>query len=588
MLEYSKLSFDIRLDPRVSRMGVAPGYPEMEWCGESAATPVVWKDSGERGAIRVWPKGREGVMNDKNEKAAGGNGSLKEQYRLVVENATDVIVVAREGRLVFANRAAVRFTGRPPEDLIGMEFLQVVHPEDREKVLAIHRDRVAGRPVPERYDLRVANAEGEPRCGELRGRTIEWEGKPAVLAFIRDVTEQKEAEKRRTELEDQLRQAQKMEAIGQLAGGVAHDFNNTLAGIIIFTELLHRNMDEKDPGREDVTQIREAARRAQGLTRKLLAFGRRQILEMHTLDLNAVFTDLRDMMKRTLPESIEISWATWDRPLLFEGDKGQVEQVLLNLAVNARDAMPDGGQLWIETAPEWIDEDFVARNAGFGIGHHVRLSVIDDGKGMDEKTRERIFDPFFTTKQAGEGTGLGLSTVYGIVKQHGGEIVVSSARGKGSRFDIYFPATKGRASVPRMRDDESALPTGDETILVVEDNPLVRLSTCKVLRRFGYKVLDAASGPEALELIDGEAKGERIDLLLTDVVMPVMNGREVHEAFLRRRLDIRVLFMSGYTGNIIAKHGVLERGTHFIEKPFSIAELAHKVREAIEEPAQEG
>ncbi|MCL4234813.1 MAG: response regulator, partial [Deltaproteobacteria bacterium] len=385
------------------------------------------------------------------------------------------------------------------------------------------------------------------------------------------------AEKERMRLEEQLRAAAKMEAIGRLAGGVAHDFNNILTSIRGYAELLLRSVREEDPMAEDLQEITKAADRAASLTQQLLAFSRKQIIEPRVIDLNDVIENSARMLKRMIGEDVDLIWVPDAHLTPVRVDPVQMEQVLINLAVNARDAMPDGGRLTIATANAAVDRDYASRNADASPGMYVMMSVRDTGHGMSDEVRERIFEPFFTTKEQGKGTGLGLATVYGIARQNGGFITVDSQPGAGSDFRFYLPAASEPAHAPKSPESPTAA-GGAEAILVVEDEDAVRRLAKRVLERNGYRVIEAASGDEALAVGDDVA----IDLVLTDVVMPHMNGRQLVEKLLARRPGLRVVFMSGYTEDAIARHGVLEDGTAFLQKPFTAADLARKIREALD------
>jgi len=403
--------------------------------------------------------------------------------------------------------------------------------------------------------------------------------------MLRDITARKEAEDALRQTEDKLRQSQKLESIGQLAGGIAHDFNNLLTAINGYSELLLKQLDDVS-ALSKVQEIKKAGERAALLTYQLLAFSRKQVLQPVVLDINTVVSEMKNILARLIEENIQIV-AVLDQSLgNVKVDPGQLSQVILNLTVNARDAMPKGGRLTIETANVDIDEQMADRYVSVEPGRYVMLAVSDIGIGMNEETKARVFEPFFTTKEAGKGSGLGLSTVYGIIKQSGGSIWVYSEVGQGTIFKIYLPRVEKEK--PPTEDSEARvgkLPRGTETILVVEDEEAVRTLIQDILESCGYTVLAAANGEEAVSIC--KQHGSSIDLLITDVIMPEMGGPEVANQLLELKSQLRVLYMSGYTDNAIVHHGVLDEGTSFIQKPFSLEGLARKVREVLDAPAKE-
>ena len=386
--------------------------------------------------------------------------------------------------------------------------------------------------------------------------------------------------------EEQLRMSQKLEAIGQLAGGVAHDFNNLLTVITGYSDLLLVQLSESDSSRSKVEEIKRAALRASSLTRQLLAFSRKQVLQPKRFNLNDLVADMSKMLQRLIGENIEMRTSVGPEAPL-NADPGQIEQVLMNLVVNARDAMPKGGRLTVETSRVEVDREYARAHLNLEPGSYVMLAVSDTGSGMDAETKKHIFEPFFTTKEPGKGTGLGLSTVYGIVNQSGGTIWVYSELGKGTVFKVFLPAAVSKDLETSATAAPPALPRGIETILIVEDGSQIRQLACDCLTHCGYKVLATADGVEALKLI--ESTEERIDLIVTDVVMPRMSGRELIERVSAIKPLIKVLFMSGYTNDAIVNHGVLDGSTWFIQKPFAFDALARKVREVLDsnEPAQQ-
>jgi PAS domain S-box-containing protein len=380
-------------------------------------------------------------------------------------------------------------------------------------------------------------------------------------------------------LEEQLRQSQKMEAIGQLAGGVAHDFNNLLTAINGYSALALQRIDETNPLKGYLEEIKKAGDRAANLTRQLLAFGRKQILQPLPVNLNDIVTDMNKMLRRLIGEDIVLT-AKLDPALKrIKADPGQIEQVLVNLVVNARDAMPQGGDLTIETSSLELDQEYASKHVGVSPGHYVLLAVSDTGTGMSEETQDRIFDPFFTTKEKGKGTGLGLSTVYGIVKQSGGNIWVYSEEGHGTTFKVYLPQIESASRTTESEAVEDPIPSGSETILLVEDEDVVRGVARQILEQAGYQVVEARGGEEAVRLC---TERSQIDLLLTDVVMPGTSGKEVADRATELRPGLKVLFMSGYTDEAIVHHGILDSHVEFIQKPFTPIAFAKKVREVLD------
>ncbi len=457
-----------------------------------------------------------------------------------------------------------RIFGRSPETFTPTtaKFYECVHPDDREAV-KLESERRAASAEPGEMAYRVVRPDGTERFVEERFDYVrDTEGKPVrAMGTVRDLTEYRR-------LEEQLRQSQKMEAIGRLAGGVAHDFNNLLTIINGYSQLALERLEDGHRVRRDVIEIHEAGERAAGLTRQLLAFSRRQLLQPQVLDLNTVIARIEKMLRRLIGEDVQLT-TDLDRNLRqVKVDAGQIEQVIMNLAVNARDAMPEGGKLTIGTANVQLD-----RLGDLQPGSYVRLSIADTGAGMSAETQAHIFEPFFTTKPKGKGTGLGLSTVYGIVKQSGGEVQVRSEPGRGAIFNIYLPAVDAPAA-PEPETD-SARAGGAETVLVVEDEDGVRALTSKILQTAGYTVLEAASAEEALVVCDRYTGP--IHVMVTDVVMPGLSGRELARRIETLRPRMRVLYISGYTEEAIVQHGVLDAGLEFIQKPFTPKALAAKV-----------
>jgi two-component system, cell cycle sensor histidine kinase and response regulator CckA len=412
-----------------------------------------------------------------------------------------------------------------------------------------------------------------PICNQMGETTGE-------VLVLRDMTERRQAEEALQHTEAQLLQAQKMEAVGRLAGGVAHDFNNLLTAIIGYSQLMQSQLEPNSPMLRDLDEISKAGKRAAALTSQLLAFSRKQVLQPKVLDLNAIVANTSRMLSRLIGEDIKFR-TTLDPGLKqVKADPGQMEQVLMNLAVNARDAMPDGGSLSIETANTYLDETYAEQHVDVQPGHHIMLAVSDNGCGMDTKTLAKIFEPFFTTKEQGKGTGLGLATVYGIVKQTGGHIWVYSEPDKGTTFKVYLPQVEDEEPALPVLMPSASLPLGTETVLLAEDDLQVREFASRVLQGLGYRVLEAANGNEALQ-VAGQTAGA-IDILLTDVVMPQIGGKNLSEKLKWERPEIKVLFLSGYTADSIVHHGVLDEGVAFLHKPFNSDDLARKVRAVLD------
>jgi PAS domain S-box-containing protein len=682
---------------------------------------------GEKRLLAWWCR----VLKDANGKVTGALSTARditdrnraeealekseETYRLLVENASEAIFVIQDGMLRFFNIKNIELTGYSKEELTSTPFINFVHPDDREAASERYLKRLKGEEPSGINVFRLVNKAGNIRWVEANSVLISWEGKPATLNLLNDITERKQAEealrrskaqlsnalkmaklghweldidrglftfsdnfyeifrttaekvgsyqmsvadyakhfvhpedsllvaeetrkaietddpnfsrylehrmlysdgsvghiavrffivkdnkgktiktygvnqditeRKRAEeemaaLQEQLHQSQKMESIGRLAGGIAHDFNNLLTVIKGYGQLSLLELRENDPLKGNILEIQKASERAADLTRQLLAFSRRQILEMKVLDLNAILHGVDKMLRRVIGEDIELVTLLAEDLGRVKTDPGQIEQMIMNLAVNARDAMPSGGKLTIETSNAEIDETEVRSHAALTPGRYVMLSVSDTGVGMTPDIMEHVFEPFFTTKEKGKGTGLGLSTVYGIVKQSGGNILVYSEAGKGTMLKIYLPRMDEPLEEEKKNIEKEELPRGNETILVVEDEEEVRKVAVRMLGERGYKVLEASQGVDALHIcakLDGP-----IHLLLTDVVMPKMSGQEVAGSIISLRPGIKVLYMSGYTDNTIVHHGVLERGVNYIQKPFTVESLARKVREVLD------
>jgi two-component system cell cycle sensor histidine kinase/response regulator CckA len=455
---------------------------------------------------------------------------------------------------------------RPAEDIGG--FLESLGQHTR---AAFHRDR-----------YRHRKKDGSSMDVEITAHTFLLQGRAARLVVVQDITARRQAEEALRRSEEQLRQAQKMEAIGQLTGGVAHDFNNILSIILSYSALILEDLPRESPMHRDLLEIKAAGDRAADLTRQLLAFSRRQILQPRIVDLNAILSGMEKMLRRLIGEDVELTTSPAPDSAKANVDPGQIEQVMMNLVVNARDAMPGGGKLTIEIARTELDSSDAADHAGVPPGSYVRVAVSDTGLGMDEQTQARIFEPFFTTKEVGKGTGLGLSTVLGIVQQSGGHVAVDSEPGRGTTFRIYFPQA-GDEPLSRGREARArhiGTWRGGETILLVEDDERLRRVTRTMLNRYGYTVLEAQSGGDALLIC--ERQSSSIQLLLTDVVMPHMSGPDLAARLVAARPGLGVVFMSGYTDDAILRHGILDASAAFVQKPFTPEALLRKVREALD------
>jgi PAS domain S-box-containing protein len=454
-------------------------------------------------------------------------------------------------------------------------YLDGIHPEDRARVEDANLRQRQGAETAETY--RVVRPDGTVRWVRDRAFPIRDEqGRVSrITGEAEDITESKE-------LEERLRQSQKMEAVGQLAGGIAHDFNNLLTAIIGYGELLAKRIGDQPRARRDIDEIHKAATRAASLTKQLLAFSRKQVLQPKVLDLNAVVEDVKRMLQRLIGEDVQLVTALAHSLSLVKADPGQLEQVMLNLAVNARDAMPHGGRLVFQTADvDWCEEEVSGTGGATAVQRYVMLAVADSGCGMDAETRARIFEPFFTTKPQGKGTGLGLATVYGIVQQSGGHVRVHSELGRGTTFRIYLPQAGDDGAGAAADAAADAAPKGSETVLLVEDDRAVRELAREVLEESGYQVFAARDGEEAIALC---ANGRAIDLLITDIVMPGMSGRAVAAAVRELRPGTRVICMSGYTEHADLEDGLLEGAMTFMQKPFSADSMIRAVRTALDAP----
>ena len=484
-----------------------------------------------------------------------------------------------EGRFLSVNAAVVRMLGyESAADVLGLDMARDVYADAAERQRLVERDTYSDRQYDsveatwKRRDGRLLTVQLSVRAVRNGAGQVEY-----YETFVRDVTDQRR-------LQQQVLQSQKMEAVGRLAGGIAHDFNNLLTVITSYSDLLLEDLAPGDAKRDDLEQVRKAADGAAALTRQLLAFSRQQVVEPRVVSLNTVVEGLQKILRRVIGEDIELTTTLAPDLGAVRADVGQLEQVLMNLAVNARDAMPTGGRLTVETANVEHDPDYARDREAAAVRQFAMLAVSDTGCGMDEATKARIFEPFFTTKEPGKGTGLGLATVYGIVKQAGGFIWVYSEPGQGTSFKSYLPEVDATGERTTAVAGARA-PRGTETVLLVEDAAGVRAVTKQVLERQGYVVLEAPDGEAALQLAHRH-RGP-IHLLLTDVVMPRVSGRELAERLTQVRPDMKVLYASGYTDDSVVRHGILELGTAYLQKPFSPESLARKVRDVLDAAIQD-
>ncbi len=501
----------------------------------------------------------------------------------IVEHIPLMVFVkdARQLRFERINRAGEELLGTRRQDMLGKTDHDFFPEEQAAFFQAKDRETLATSSPVEVAEEPIMTPRGQRWLRTIKMAIRDERGEARyLLGLSEDITPRKEMAATLRRTEEQFRQAQKLEAVGLLAGGVAHDFNNLLSVVLSYTDLVLDDLKDGDPIRPDLEEVRNAGQRAIHLTRQLLAFSRKQVLEPRVLDLNETLGGLERMLRRLLGESVQMSVHTESGLGSVLADAGQIEQVILNLAINARDAMPGGGRLTIETANVDLDDAFAAQHLGIAPGPHVMLAVTDTGTGMDAATRARIFEPFFTTKGPGKGTGLGLATVFGIVRQSGGTIWVYSEPGHGTTFKIYLPRTQTSAQSVAAQAPPERTRGGTETILLAEDDDALRAIVRTVLRRAGYNVLETRNGGEALLVCEQYAA--RIELLLTDVVMPLMSGRQLAERLASLRPEMRVMYMSGYTDDTIVHHGVLEAGVAFLQKPITPGALLRKVREVLD------
>ncbi|MDQ7783581.1 MAG: response regulator [Desulfomonilaceae bacterium] len=542
---------------------------------KAGANDYIMKDNLQRLVPAIEREIREAEIRKERRRTAEALRESEERYRSLVDNIDiGVTLMDADYNVVMTNPAQSRLFSKHVDEMVGTKCHETfAETASICPYCPASRAMSTGRPA----EVEVERLIGDEKRTNLRIRAFPTLGRDGAITgcieVVEDITQ-------RARMEEQLRQTAQLEAIGRLAGGVAHDFNNLLTAILGYSSVLLQQMPKNSSEREKVFQIGRAAERAAELTRQLLAFSRKQVLSVRALDLNPLIADFEKILRRLLGVDIELM--TVFDPSLGQvmADPNQIEQILLNLAVNARDAMPEGGKLTMETANVTLDEAYTRAHADLNPGQYVMFSVADTGVGMDADTRSNIFDPFFTTKEKGKGTGLGLSTVYGIVKQHKGHVSVYSEPGRGSVFKIYLPCMERRIASTSEVAAAGDQRRGHETVLVVEDEEVVRNLACELLELLGYSVLHAAHPLEAIRLSQ-EYDGP-IHLLLTDIVLPKMDGARLYRTISESRPGIKVLYVSGYTQNAIIDHGVLKPGVHFLAKPFTLDSLASKVREILD------
>jgi two-component system, cell cycle sensor histidine kinase and response regulator CckA len=505
----------------------------------------------------------------------------EERFRFLSSMTSEGIMIHEGGVVLDANQAFARLLGHEsPADMIGAPIPEStpLTPQSLERV----RERLNSH-AADTYEVEIVLPDGSMRSAETSSREVVYRGRQTRLVSVRDITKRKTAEEALRASEEQLRQSQKMEAVGQLAGGIAHDFNNLLSAILGYSQILLDRTDLPDlTAEEDLQEIKQAAERASALTRQILAFSRRQALRPTVVSLNDVLDKMEPLLRRTLGEDIELAIVKHADLWTVEADVHQFEQVIMNMAVNARDAMPSGGRLTMETADVELDETFCQAYPGSCPGSHVMLRVRDTGVGMDEATRDRVFEPFYTTKAPGAGTGLGLAVAYGIVKQSGGTILVESEPGHGASFSVYLPRSKEALPDTPSPADEGTGVRGTETILLVEDEAAVRRLATRVLEDLGYHVLSASTVEEARRMAG--QPDTRLDLLLTDVVLPGdVQGNELARDLAGSRPHLSILYVSGYPRDALVHAGRLDHGVHLLEKPFGPRALAIMVRTVLDE-----
>lgn len=512
--------------------------------------------------------------------------SLKESEALFKTVFTEAplgicLIDAETGLYLRVNPMLAKIAGRGPEELAGTDWRTITHPDDVQVQAGYMKALSSGDGKMFSVEKRYLRPDGSVVWAKLTATPLPAfdNSHPQYLGMVEDISAAKAAEQEKAQLEEQLRQSQKMETAGSLAGSIAHDFNNIISAILGYSDFLIAGLAKDDPRRKDAEEIKNTSLRAAALTRQLLAFSRKQVLRPETLDLNRVVLDMKPMLRRLIGENIKLTTITSPEPAFLKADPGCLEQVVLNLCVNARDAMPKGGKLALECSLVRLDSEYIQRHGTLTPGNYVMLSVSDTGDGMTEETKTRIFEPFFTTKPQGKGTGLGLSTVHGIVRQSGGTIVVYSEQGRGTVFKIYFPQT-GRDAATQDRHRAGAnYPAASGTVLVVDDDIQIRTLSRRALAMDGLSVLEASSAEEALAIL--QRRQGKIDLLLTDMVLPGKTGMELAERLKEMFPGLQAIYMSGYTDHAVLANGMLPAGMSFIQKPFTLDLLVQKAREAL-------
>ncbi len=528
----------------------------------------------------------QGIFHDitKRKKVEEELKLSEEKFRELFEQAGDYAFILNpsdQGGLVImdANEAACKIHGYTRDELVGMSMTELDPGLSKERISERIQRLLSGETL--KFETVHYRKDGTSFPLEVWTKAVKITGRPLfIFSTERDITERKKAEEEKLSLEEQLQHAQKMEAIGTLAGGVAHDFNNLLTAIIGYGNLLKTEVDQNDLLMAYVTQILKSAERAANLTHNLLSFSRRQMINPRPVNVNNIINGMKSFLSRIIGEDIELSILLISKNITVMADEHQIEQVLMNLVTNARDAMPHGGRLTIRTAYKEIDDEFIKIHGYGSTGSYALISVEDTGQGMDEETKKRLFDPFFTTKEVGKGTGLGLSMSYGIIKQHNGYIDVQTEHSKGTSFNVYLPLTISTVEEDKKPEELTILKGGHETILVAEDETYVRDYIKEILTEYGYKVLEAMDGEDAIKVL--HTHKDKIQLAMLDVIMPKKDGKMVYEEIKKVSPHIKVIFISGYATDILFKRGIIEEGINFISKPMSPGELLIKVREILD------